>query len=212
MADTTIPGQATTQVTDLQPAGAVTTEPTLKELNDQFLKMKADHEKALQELEISKKEIAGLNRKNSEYEKAIQAKELEKLSEKERAEKELEFLKQEKEKEQAETERLRRDRIVDKILFDNNIPLEFNERIKGNTQEEILSDVKAFNDFVEKIVVQRVEKTVKEKLGGAAPIGGTVTAPTGIQEQYNKAKAERKHAEMIALVRQAQKDGINLIQ
>ena len=177
MADTTNPGQAIqSQVTAAQPAGATTTvEPTLSELNERYLAMQ-------KELEIRKAEIAGLNRKNSEYEKAIQAKELEKLSEKERAEKELEFLKQEKEKEQAETERLRRDRIVDKILFDNNIPLEFNERIKGNTQEEILSDVKAFNDFVEKIVVQRVEKTVKEKLGGAAPIGGTVTTPTGIQE------------------------------
>ena len=49
MADTTIPGQATqSQTTDLQSAGAVTTEPTLKELNDQFLAMKAQAEKAAQ--------------------------------------------------------------------------------------------------------------------------------------------------------------------
>jgi len=213
MADTTNPGQAIqSQVTDPQPAGAATAEPTLKELNDQFLKMKADHEKALQELETSKKEIAGLNRKNTEYEKTIQTKELEKLSEKERAEAELEIKRKEKEQLDNEIKNLSRSRVVDKVLFENNIPPDFANRIKGETEEEILSDVKAFNDFVEKIVVQRVEKTVKEKLGGAAPIGGTVTAPTGIQEQYNKAKAERKHAEMIALVRQAQKDGINLIQ
>jgi len=208
----TNPGQGESQVTGQQQQGAAIAEPTLKELNDQFLKMKADHEKALQELETSKKEIAGLNRKNTEYEKTIQTKELEKLSEKERAEAELEIKRKEKEQLDSEIKNLARSRIVDKTLFDSGMPSDFSDRIKGDNEDEIKADVKKLNEYIDKLVVERVTKQVNEKLGGAAPIGGTVTAPTGIQEQYNKAKAERKHAEMIALVRQAQKDGINLIQ
>lgn len=172
MADTTNPGQGASQVTDPQPAGAVTTEPTLKELNDQFLKMKVDHEKALQELEISKKEIAGLNRKNSEYEKTIQAKELEKLSEKERAEKELEIKRKEKEQLDNEIKNLSRSRVVDKVLFENNIPPDFADRIKGETEEEIIKDVKALNDYINKIVEERKTKEINTALGGRAPVAG----------------------------------------
>lgn len=172
MADTTNPGQGASQVTDPQPAGAVTTEPTLKELNDQFLKMKADHEKALQELEISKKEIAGLNRKNSEYEKAIQAKELEKLSEKERAEAELEIKRKEKEQLDNEIKNLSRSRVVDKVLFENNIPPDFADRINGETEEEIIKDVKALNDYINKLVEERKTKEINAALGGRAPVAG----------------------------------------
>lgn len=167
MSEPIIPGQEpAANVTEPQQNGAASTpEPSLKELNDKYLAMQ-------KELEIRKAEIAGLNRKNSEYEKAIQTKELEKLSEKERAEKELEHARAEKEKERAETEKLRRDRIVDKVLFEKNIPLEFAERVKGKNEEEINSDIKAFDDFIEKIVTQRVDKTIKEKLGGTGPTGG----------------------------------------
>ena len=96
MSEPIIPGQEpAANVTDSQQNGAVSTpEPSLKELNDKYLAMQ-------KELEIRKSEIAGLNRKNSEYEKAIQTKELEKLSEKERAEKELELARAEKEKERS---------------------------------------------------------------------------------------------------------------
>ena len=173
MTDTTIPGQATqSQTTDLQPAGAVTTEPSLKELNDQFLAMKAQAEKAVQDLELSKKEIAGLNRKNSEYEKAIQAKELEKLSEKERAEAELEIKKKEKEQLDNEIKNLSRSRVVDKVLFENNIPPDFANRIKGETEEEIIKDVKSLNDYINKIVEERKTKEINTALGGRAPIAG----------------------------------------
>ena len=172
MTDATIPGQATTQVTDPQPAGAVTPEPTLKELNEQFLAMKAQAEKAAQELEISKKEIAGLNRKNSEYEKAIQAKELEKLSEKERAEAELEIKRKEKEQLDNEIKNLSRSRVVDKVLFENNIPPDFADRIKGETEEEIIKDVKALNDYINKLVEERKTKEINAALGGRAPVAG----------------------------------------
>lgn len=173
MADTTNPGQAIqSQVTDPQPAGAVTTEPTLTELKEQFLAMKAQAEKAAQELEISKKEIAGLNRKNSEYEKAIQAKELEKLSEKERAEAELEIKRKEKEQLDNEIKNLSRSRVVDKVLFENNIPPDFADRIKGETEEEIIKDVKSLNDYINKLVEERKTKEINAALGGRAPVAG----------------------------------------
>lgn len=181
MSDTTIPGQEpAANVTDLQQNGAATSEPSLKELNDKYLAMQ-------KELEIRKSEIAGLNRKNSEYEKAIQAKELEKLSEKERAEKELEIARAEKERERAETEKLRRDRIVDKVLFENDIPLEYAERIKGKTEDEITADVKAFNEFIDKLVEKRKEAAVNTALSGRAPTAGrTQTAQTISRADFDK--------------------------
>lgn len=167
------PGQGTSQATEPQQQGAATTaEPTLKELNDQFLKMKADHEKALQELETSKKEIAGLNRKNTEYEKTIQTKELEKLNEKERAEAELEIKRKEKDHLDSEIKNLARSRIVDKTLFDSGMPSDFSDRIKGDNEDEIKADVKKLNEYIDKIVIERVTKQVNEKLGGKAPVAG----------------------------------------
>ena len=206
MSDTTIPGQEpAANVTDLQQNGAATSEPSLKELNDKYLAMQ-------KELEIRKSEIAGLNRKNSEYEKAIQAKELEKLSEKERAEKELEIARAEKERERAETEKLRRDRIVDKILFENDIPLEYAERVKGKTEDEIAADVKAFNEFIEKLVEKRKEVAVNTALSGRPPVQGATPVNNSLQAKYNEFKAQKKYAECNAIIRQAQKDGIQLIQ
>jgi len=201
MADTTIPGQAIqSQVTDPQPAGAPNGEPTLKELNDQFLKMKADHEKALQELEISKKEIAGLNRKNSEYEKAIQAKELEKLSEKERAEAELEIKRKEKEQLDNEIKNLSRSRVVDKVLFENNIPPDFADRIKGETEEEIIKDVKMFNDYINKIVEERKTKEINTALGGRAPVAGNT--PNGTKMTLEEIEKLPSHEQRVKALKE----------
>ncbi len=200
MADTTIPGQDTSQVTDPQPAGAPNGEPTLKELNDQFLAMKAQAEKALQELEISKKEIAGLNRKNSEYEKAIQAKELEKLSEKERAEAELEIKRKEKEQLDNEIKNLSRSRVVDKILFENNIPPDFANRIKGETEEEITKDIKMFNDYINKIVEERVTKQVNEKLSGRAPVAGNT--PNGTKMTLEEIEKLPSHEQRVKALKE----------
>ena len=193
MSEPIIPGQATTQVTDSQPAGAVTTEPSLKELNDQFLAMKAQAEKAAQDLELSKKEIAGLNRKNSEYEKAIQAKELEKLSEKERAEAELEIKRKEKEQLDNEIKNLSRSRVVDKVLFENNIPPDFANRIKGETEEEIIKDVKALNDYINKIVEERKTKEINTALGGRAPVAGNTAGKQVItRTEFNQLTPDKQ--------------------
>lgn len=201
MTDTTIPGQATqSQTTDLQPAGAVTTEPTLKELNDQFLAMKAQAEKAARELEISKKEIAGLNRKNSEYEKAIQAKELEKLSEKERAEAELEIKRKEKEQLENEIKNLSRSRVVDKVLFENNIPPDFANRIKGETEEEIIKDVKALNDYINKIVEERKTKEINTALGGPPPVAGNT--PNGTKMTLEEIEKLPSHEQRVKALKE----------
>jgi len=200
MPEPIVPGQDTSQVTDPQPAGAPNGEPTLKELNDQFLAMKAQAEKALQELEISKKEIAWLNRKNSEYEKAIQAKELEKLSEKERAEAELEIKRKEKEQLDNEIKNLSRSRVVDKILFENNIPPDFANRIKGETEEEITKDIKMFNDYINKIVEERVTKQVNEKLSGRAPVAGNT--PNGTKMTLEEIEKLPSHEQRVKALKE----------
>lgn len=173
----TMPDEIKTDQGDSQEPGitqAAVTEPTLKELNDRYLQMEAEHKKALAELEDRKKEISGLNRKISEDEKVIKQKELEKLGEKERAAAELEIARKEREKIENETRELKRQRIVDAALIDAGIPIEFAKRINGQDEAEIQADVKAFKGYIDSLVNALKEKAVAEALAGKAPVSGKV--------------------------------------
>jgi hypothetical protein len=163
-------------------------------------------------LEDSKKEIAGLNRKISEDEKLIKQKELEKLQGVERERAEIEMLKAEKERIEKEARDIARSRIVDKALFEANIPQEFSKYIGSQDETDIINDVKQFNDYINKIVEDRVSKTVNEKLSGKPPVGGQTVVTNDLQSQYDKAKADRNFALQNSIVRQAAKEGIKLIQ
>lgn len=146
-----------------------TNQPTLKDLQDQFLKTQEDFQRKEAEY---KKMISGLDRKVTESEKLIQQKELEKLNEVEREKALTEIAKQERLKEQELTESLKRERIIDRTLIGAGIPVEFAKRISGKDESEIQEDVKEFNAYIEKLVNSRVEKTINEKLSGKPPIIG----------------------------------------
>lgn len=206
MPEPTTQAPATTQTPAPQPAGT-TTEPTLKDLQSQFESIKTDFE--AKEIQY-KKTIEGLTRKISEDEKAIKQKELEKLSEVERQKAETEMLKAEKEKLLSETEEIRRDRIKEKALIDNNIPVEFAKRIQGQSESEITSDVKEFKKFIDAQVQKGIEAEINKRLGGTPPAAGTPPQSGGLQAAYDEAKKENKLALMTAIQRQANKEGITI--
>ena len=157
-----------------KPAESIQTTPTISAEEFEAIK------KALDD---SKKEISGLNRKNSEYEKAIQQKELEKLSEVEKEKALTEIARKEREAEQQITESLRRERLIDKELVNAGIPLEFAKRINGKDETEIQKDVKEFKDYIEKLAIERSEKIVNERLAGKPPIIGQ---STGLKIEFTR--------------------------
>jgi vacuolar-type H+-ATPase subunit I/STV1 len=123
-----------------------------------------------------KKELAGLNKKNSELERALKDSELAKLTEAERLKAETEMLKAEKTKVEQETKQLTRARVIDKSLFDAGLPQDFAKRISGDNEESIAEDIKAFTDFINAEAEKRAEKIINERLGGKAPIKGAAVS------------------------------------
>jgi len=178
MADEIKPVEAIAQQTEIKPEGAP--EPTLKELQDIFLKSQSEF--AAKELEY-KKQISGLDRKVTESEKAIQQKELDKLQGIEREKAEAELIRAENAKIKKENAELERKRIIDSELFNSGIPSEFAKRINGQSVEEIQKDVKEFKDYIEKLAIERSEKIVNEKLSGKPPIIGV---NTGIKTEFTR--------------------------
>jgi len=189
--DTTVQGSIQEPATI--PAGTIQSTPNIS--SEEFEAIK-------KALEDSKKEISGLNRKNTEYEKAIQQKELEKLSEQDRAKAELELIKQEKLKTEAEIKEISLARVIDTELFNAGITPEFAKRIKGETPEEIKADIKLFKEQYDKDVNALVEKKVNEALGGKPPAtGGTPSGSLRQQliNQYNEAEKKGDGAAMFSL-------------
>jgi hypothetical protein len=137
---------------------------------EQTVVIKAELEKAQKELEEKyKSEIAGLNRKTNELQKALKEKELEGKSEAEQAE----ALRLEKEQIQKEIAELNRGRLIDKQLDSAGLPLDFAKRITGADESSIETDVKEFGEYIEKIALQKAEKIINERLGGAPPESGS---------------------------------------
>ena len=195
-----ITDQGAIQEPGITPAAATdtTTEPTLKELNDRFMQMEAEHKKATAELEERKKEISGLNRKISEDEKTIKQKELEKLSGIEREKAEAELIRAENAKIKHENAELERKRIIDSEFFNSGIPSEFAKPINGQSVEEIQADVKEFNDFINKRVIELKEKAVNDALSGKAPAMGAAPGSKVITDAQFKAMNPRDHAAFFA--------------
>jgi hypothetical protein len=163
-----------------------------------------------QKLETQKNEIAGLNKANSKLQKELEAKELEKLDAKTRAQQEIELAQKEKEKILQETEEIKRQRIIETAVFDAGLPKDFAKRINGANEEEIAKDVKALTAYFEAEVNKRVEVEVNKRLGGKVPQGGTPPDLGDLQTAFNKAKEKGDMPQMIAIKRQASKDGIIL--
>ena len=146
-------------------------------------------EKVKAELEAKfKKEIAGLNRKSAELETALKEKEREKLSETEKAKAELEDIKAERAEAERERNELRRKRIIDNALYDNDLPADlFEDRISGQTEEEIKADVMAMKGHIKGIIDTAVQRQVKELLKGNDPGRQDSDSPKKLTlEQINK--------------------------
>ena len=92
-----------------------------------------------------KKELAGLNKRNSELEKKVKLTEQEKMTEAERLEAERKEL-------QAEKDAIKREKInlqIIKELASVGLPADFANRISGESEDEIKADVKALNKFLD---------------------------------------------------------------
>lgn len=165
---------------------AVAAEPTLKDLNDRFSQMEADLKKSTAELEERKREISGLNKKISADEQVIKQKELEKLSEQDRAKAELQIVLDEKTKTEGEIKELSRSRVIDKALIDAGIPIEFAKRISGQTEDEIKSDVETLKAFIDTITNEKSEKKINERLAGKPPEAGAAPGNKLSLEEINK--------------------------
>lgn len=178
--------QAATQGQDTTQAGAVS--PTLEEF-----------QKAITQLETASKEISGLNRKISEMEKAAKQKEIESLKGSEREKAEAELLRQEKEKLLKENQEIVKSRIKDRELFNAGIPTEFAKRIIGDSEDEIISDVKGFKEFIDKLVNAKAEAEINKRLGGKAPniTPGIISEGAITRQEFNN-KSDSEKLKLVA--------------
>ena len=150
-----------------------------------------------------KKEIAGLNKRNSELEGKVKKTELEKMSEAERIEAERKEL--EAEKQTIKQQKI--DLMVAKELANSGLPEEFAKRISGETEDEIKADVKWLKDFLTSKAHELSEGEIAKRLAGDAPKGGQKTDVSTLQGMYDKAKARNDVAGMVAIKRQAKQAG-----
>jgi hypothetical protein len=150
-----------------------------------------------------KKEIAGLNKRNSELEGKVKKTELEKMSEAERIEAERKEL--EAEKQAIKQQKI--DLMVAKELANSGLPEEFAKRISGETEDEIKADVKWLKDFLTSKAHELSEGEIAKRLGGEAPKGGQKPDVSTLQGMYDKAKTRNDVAGMVAIKRQAKQAG-----
>ena len=150
-----------------------------------------------------KKEIAGLNKRNSELEGKVKKTELEKMSEAERIEAERKEL--EAEKQTIKQQKI--DLMVAKELANSGLPEEFAKRISGETEDEIKADVKWLKDLLTSMAHELSEGEIAKRLGGEPPKGGQKTEVSTLQGMYDKAKTRNDVAGMLAIKRQAKQAG-----
>ncbi len=142
-----------------------------------------------------KKELAGLNKRNSELEKKVKLTEQEKMTEAERLEAERKEL-------QAEKDAIKREKInlqIIKELASVGLPADFANRISGESEDEIKADVKALNKFLDERAHERSEAEIAKRLKGEVPKGGatkkklTYEEITQIPDRKERIKAYKEH-------------------
>lgn len=136
-------------------------EPTIQEIIEQAKKDIADQLDAKY-----KNDIAGLNRRNSELEKKLAEEQKAKMTEEERVKAELEEARVQAESARKEAENYKRSTLINKLLAENGLPLEFERRITGQTTEDIAADVKALKMYIDAQVKAISEAEVNKRLGG----------------------------------------------
>ncbi len=142
-----------------------------------------------------KKELAGLNKRNSELEKKVKLTEQEKMTETERLEAERKEL-------QAEKDAIKREKInlqIIKELASVGLPQEFAKRISGTTEEEIEQDVLDLKSFLDKRAHELSESEIAKRLQGDTPKGGatkkklTYEEIAQIPDRKERIKAYKEH-------------------
>lgn len=138
-----------------------------------------------------KKELAGLNKRNSELEKKVKLTEQEKMTEAEKLEAERKEL-------QAEKDSIKREKInlqIIKELASVGLPADFANRISGENEDEIKADVKALNKFLDERAHERSEAEIAKRLKGDIPRGGdTKTKLTEAEIEKLPTREERQKA------------------
>ncbi len=138
-----------------------------------------------------KKELAGLNKRNSELEKKVKLTEQEKMTEAEKLEAERKEL-------QAEKDSIKREKInlqIIKELASVGLPADFANRISGENEDEIKADVKALNKFLDERAHERSEAEIAKRLKGDNPKGGdTKTKLTEAEIEKLPTREERQKA------------------
>ena len=138
-----------------------------------------------------KKELAGLNKRNSELEKKVKLTEQEKMTEAEKLEAERKEL-------QAEKDTIKREKInlqIIKELASVGLPADFANRISGETEDEIKADVKALNKYLDTRAHELSEAEIAKRLKGENPKGGdTKTKLTEAEIEKLPTREERQKA------------------
>ena len=115
-----------------------------------------------------KAELAGLNRKVSELEKAKQSIELSKMTEEERAAKERELFEADRKKFDAERAEYRRLSAV----ANEGLSPEFAKLISATEPDDITAQVKMIKESVAAEAERKAKAEIAEKFGGQKPAGG----------------------------------------
>lgn len=139
------------------------------------VKEEAKEEKSIDEIsaeieaklsEKFKAEIAGLNRKVSEKEKELKAKDLEAMS----AEEKTAALAKQAEEAEARIKAAEKKLAVDSALYEAGLPVDvFGSRITGETEDEIREDVVKIKEYIDNLVTKSSEEKIQEALKGRAP-------------------------------------------
>jgi len=171
------------------------------EINDELL------EKAKELLKSEfKSQIDGLNRTVSEREKRIKELEREKMSHEEQEQDRIKELEQEKERAESEL----RKSLIAKHLFNAGLnPEVYANRVIGNTEEEISSDVELLRSQYDTDLKTRLEQEKNKLFAGKAPEAGAAPKDD-LKTQYENLVKSGKTAEALAIKRQASREGINL--
>jgi len=158
------------------------------------------------ELDKKQSEVRGLDKKIGELTKTLQTKDIEKMSDLEKAKFEVEQAK-------AEADEIRQTALTLKkqnLVVSKGLPIELAVHINGTTDEDISKALDIHLGIIETEVSKRFEKAKNEFYSGKPPVNGQAPAVMSLQTALDEAKKKGDIALATAIRRQATKDGTQL--
>ena len=156
----------------------VTKGPTIEELAaklEQITRAQSGSDKAYQEAAKKAKELEAEN----------EALKKEKMTEKERAEFELAKQRAEIEAKSREVAEATLRLAKVRLMGESGIPLEYADYISGNNDQEIANSIKTFNERIDKLVGERVNKKL---ITSEPPKAGTVAVKDEIPKNWKESE------------------------